>query len=169
MRTVCHSGQFPAGHGAPRRPPRPAAPSSRPRRALAEPRRLSASLSPAISWFLLRNGAVWTRLGAGRPAFGGSLCRLSASFPRALLLLALPPRVCPAVSGPQKVGLPTSEFLALATRLWSGFRPSPTVPSSSFAVQHRALLREKVTFGPFGWIVGSSFFFFPPFLLLLGF
>lgn len=88
--------------------------------------------------------------GVGRPAFGGSLSRLSASFPRALLLLPLPPCVCPSVSGTEKVGLPKSEFLAPATRLWSRFRPSSTLPSNSFAVQHRVLLREKVTFGPFG-------------------
>ncbi|KAK2090628.1 hypothetical protein P7K49_031885 [Saguinus oedipus] len=45
---------------------------------------------------------------------------------------------------PSKVRLPKSEFLALATRLWSRSRPSSTLPSNSFAVQHRVLLREKI-------------------------
>ena len=77
-----------------------------------------------------------------RPSVGLSAgCR--PSFPRALLLFPLPPCVCPSVSGTQKVGLPKSEFLAPATRLWSRFRPSSTLPSNSFAVQHRVLLREK--------------------------
>lgn len=84
-----------------------------------------------------------------RPSVGLSAgCR--PSFPRALLLFPLPSCVCPSVSGTQKVGLPKSEFLAPATRLWSRFRPSSTLPSNSFAVQHRVLLLEKVTFGPFG-------------------
>ena len=94
-----------------------------------------------------------------RPSVGLSAgCRPSS--PRALLLFPLPPCVCPSGSGTQKVGLPKSEFLAPATRLWSRFRPSSTLPSNSLAVQRRVLLREKVTFGPFGWVVGIFFFFF---------
>lgn len=147
MCIVCHLGQFPAGHPFPGRPP--PQPSFPPRPQSRGALCLSTLLSLAISLFLLRNGAVWTRLGVGRPAFGGSLPAAglfsSRSSPR-----SLPPRVCRSVSGTQKVGLPKSEFLAPATRLWSWFRPSSTLPSNSFAVQHRVLLREKVTFGPFG-------------------
>lgn len=149
MRIVCNCGQFPALAPLPRGAPRPPPPfPARP--GLAEPSCLSAPPGPPVSLFLLRTVRSGRVSGVGRPAFGGSLCRLSASFSRALLPLALPPGVCPSVFGTQKVGLPKSEFLAPATRLWSGSRPSPTLPSNSFAVQHRVLLREKVTFGPFG-------------------
>lgn len=152
MCIVCNFGQFPALapllRGAPRPPP-PAFFSYLP----AVSRSPAAYLRcwdwrfPCSSCGTVRSGRV---SGVGRPAFGGSLCRLSAFFPPALLLLPLPPCVCRSVSGTQKVGLPKSEFLAPATRLWSRFRPSSTLPSNSFAVQHRVLLREKVTFGPFG-------------------
>jgi hypothetical protein len=120
--------------------------------------RAQRSLRPAISLFLLRNPAVWTRLGQVASLRWVALS-LTASSPSSPFLLPLPPWVCRSVSGTQKVGLPKSEFLAPATRLWSGFRPSSTLPGNSLAVQHRVLLSEKVTFGPFGYIVGI---FFPP-------
>lgn len=146
---MCNLGRFPARASLLRRPPPPAGLPNLP----AVPWSRAAYLRrrdcrfPCSSCGTVRSGRG---SGVGRPAFGGSRCGLSAAVPRALLLLPLPPCVCPSVSGTQTVGLPKSEFLAPATRFWSGFRPSSTLPSNSFAVQHRVLLCEKVTFGPFG-------------------
>ena len=147
---VCYLGQFPALAPFLRGAPRPPAffsymPAVSRSPVLIYVARTADFLVPPVQRCGLDASPGWVV----RPSVG--LCAgCRPSFPRALLLFPLPPCVCPSVSGTQKVGLPKSEFLAPATRLWSRFRPSSTLPSNSFAVQHRVLLREKVTFGPFG-------------------
>ena len=157
---VCYLGQFPALAPLLRGAPRPPAffsylPAVSRSPVLIYVAGTADFLVPPVQRCGLDASPGWVV----RPSVGLSAgCR--PSFPRALLLFPLPPCVCPSVSGTQKVGLPKSEFLAPATRLWSRFRPSSTLPSNSFAVQHRVLLREKVTFGPGGSGMGIFFFFF---------
>ena len=95
MCIVCNFGHFSALAPLLRGTPRPPSLLFLLARSLAEPCCLSTLLGLAISLFLLtvRSGRV---SGVGRPAFGGSLSRLSAFFPSRSSPTS-PPSVCLSV------------------------------------------------------------------------
>lgn len=138
------------GTPSPGRPP--PQPSFLLARCLAEPAILSTLPGLPISLFLLCNGAVWTRLRGGSSGLRWVSAGCRPSFPRALLPLFPSLRVSVRrYQGRRRWGCQNLNSTGTGHATRSRFRPSSTLPKvTALLSTSSVLLREKVTFGPFG-------------------